>query len=106
LRYLQQHFFSHYLATFCPLPFALCASPYALCAFGRPSPCSKPSRNHPPSPGKNVNFYQVLLSFNKIISENKKIRATDNAPFWRRATDRGCPWTLPFALCALPYAFV
>jgi hypothetical protein len=24
------------------------------------------------NPGKNVNFYQVLLSFNKIISENKK----------------------------------
>jgi hypothetical protein len=44
----------------------------------RPSPCSKPSQNHPPSPrGK----YQLLITFNKIISENKKINAIDNVPF-------------------------
>jgi hypothetical protein len=34
----------------------------------------------PSNPGKNVNFYQLLLSFNKIISENKKINAIDNVP--------------------------
>jgi hypothetical protein len=49
-----------------------------------PNPCppvpqggirGKNSAFPPSNPGKNVNFYQLLLSFIKIISENKKIKA-------------------------------
>jgi hypothetical protein len=88
--------------------YALCALPFALC-IGLTDPpkhrltetpvlaalCPfwpKPSQNHPPPPGKNVNFYQLLISFNKIVSENKKINAIDNVPFWCRAVERGYPW--------------
>ena len=38
----------------------------------------KNSAFSPRPPGKNVNFYQVLLSFNKIISKNKKKSIADN----------------------------